>query len=91
MTARADWFTYADRDTVLAEYRAGPTELAEIRPGVWGIPGVAVVCLGDRAHMRKVQAKRFADRFTAGPCPMGVFGDDHGGPALPSVAERLCT
>jgi hypothetical protein len=89
MTRRADWFTFADLPAVATEFAAGPQDLAELSAGVWGIPGLAVVCLGDRAHMRKVQAKRFHDRFHAGPCPMGYYSDDHGGPALPSVAERL--
>jgi hypothetical protein len=89
MTARADWFTFADRAAVAAEYAAGPQDLAEVAPGIWGIPGLAVVCIGDRAQMRKVQAKRFFDRFHAGPCPMGFYDDDHGGPALPPVSERL--
>lgn len=84
---RTDWFNYADPAAVAAEYAAGPQDLVEIRPGQWGIPGIAHVCCGDRAQMRKVQAKRFADRFERdGFCPLGNWTD---APKLPSVAARL--
>ena len=86
---RRDWFSFADPAVVCRELDAGPPDLAELRPGVWGIPGLAVVCLGDQSHMRKVQAKRFSDRFHAAPCPKGYYDDDNGGPAMPTVAERL--
>jgi hypothetical protein len=89
MMLRRDWFTFADPDAVRTEYNAGPRDLEEMLPGVWGIPGVGVVCLGDMAHMRKVQEKRFTDRFHASACPRGHYGVNNGGPPLPSVAERL--
>lgn len=86
---RRDWFTFADPLEAAAELAKGPDDLPELAPGVWGLPGIAVVCLGDHAHMRKVQAKRFADKFHADICPLGYYGPDHGGPPIPSVAERI--
>jgi hypothetical protein len=85
---RRDWFTFADVQAVRAEFDAGPQDLTELSPGVWGFPGLAVVCLGDKAHMRKVRAKRFDDKFRATACPMGHYDD---GPPLPPVAERLAS
>lgn len=88
---RSDWLDYADHDAVRAEYLAGPQDLEELAPGVWGIPGIAVICVGDRSHMRKVQAKRFHDKFIADPGRerSSYYGAKYGGPPLPPVAERL--
>jgi hypothetical protein len=86
---RADWFTHANPAEVAREYRAGPQDLDEIKPGVWGHKGLGVVCLGDKAHMRKIQAKLFSDKFHAKPCPRDYHGNGHGGPPLPTVFERL--
>ena len=86
---RKDWFDFADKDAIRAEYFAGPQDLDQIAPGQWGIRGVGVICVGDEAHMRKVAAKLFRDKFHAEPCPLGKYGPGFGGPALPSVAQRL--
>jgi hypothetical protein len=37
--------------------------------------------------MRKVQAKRFDDKFHRTPCQLGNW--TVGGPPLPSIAERI--
>jgi hypothetical protein len=89
MMPRSDWFTYADTEDVAKEYNAGPQDLDEIKPGVWGYKGLGVVCLGDKAHMRKIQVKRFNDKFHKKTCPIGYYGEKHGGPPLLSVFERL--
>lgn len=86
---RQDWLNFADIAAVRAEYASGPQDLNEIAPGQWGMRGYGVICTGDRAHMRKVQAKRFADRFHGAPCPRGCYGEQYGGPPLPSIAERI--
>lgn len=83
---RRDWFSFVDPERVRAEMQAGPQDLTELSPGVWGYPRLGVVCIGDAEHMRKVQAKRFGDRFRAEPCPKGYWDNC---PPLPSVAERL--
>lgn len=46
-----------ERDLDDLKERAYP-DLDEIRPGQWGIRGLAHVCCGDLAHMRKVQEMR---------------------------------
>ena len=87
---RRDWLDFADAEAVRAEYLAGPQDLSELSPGVWGhAHGHVAVCIGDRSKMRQVVEKMFNDRFHAKPCPMGYYGPDHGGPPLPSVAERI--
>lgn len=86
---RKDWFSFADAAMVAEEYLAGPQDLVEISPDVWGYPGLAVVCLGNRQQMRRVQSVRFYQKFHAGPCPRDYWGDEHGGPPLPTVYERL--
>ncbi len=82
---RRDWFSFADRATVMAEYHAGPVDFDQIAPGIWGKWG-NVICVGTRDDMRKVAAKMFRDRFHAGPCPMGDYST---APALPCVFDRL--
>ena len=37
----------------------------EIIPGHWGYPGVGILCLGDRPHMRKVVEKIRANALSA--------------------------
>ena len=89
MMDRKDWLDFADIELVRAEYAAGPQDLTEVAPGQWGMRGVGIVCLGDRAHMRKVQENLFDVKFHGGPCHFGYYGPDHGGDALPTVAERI--
>lgn len=87
METLKDWFDFADRASVLAEYRTGPQPLDEIAPGQWGIRGVGVICIGDAVHMMKVQAKRFSDRFHKTPCPLDQYAPGYCAPK--SVAMRL--
>ena len=68
-----DWFEFADKEAVRKEFAAGPQDLSPMGNGLWGIHGIGVVCAGDVDHMRKVQAKRFHDKFHARPCPMGHY------------------
>jgi hypothetical protein len=86
---RRDWFSFADPVQVAEVYRAGPQDYDELQPGVWGERGVNVLCLGTVADMRRVSRKAFMDKFHAGPCRWGYWGDEHGGPPLPPVYDRL--
>ena len=84
---RKDWLNFSDINAVRAEYAAGPQDLDEIAPEQWGFRGYGVVCIGNQAQMRKVQAKRFDDKFHRTPCQLGNW--TVGGPPLPSIAERI--
>ena len=85
-----DWLDFSDKDAVRKELEAGPKDLEPMGEGLWGIRGIGVICAGDIAHMRKVQAKRFADKFYARPCPMGRYTTTQL-ENWKTVAERLAT
>ena len=88
--SRQDYYhflTQDELDALEAELQAGPQPMQRMGDH-WG-DGLSVICAGDEAQMMKAAEVRFSQKFHAGPCPMGYYGEGHGGDPLPSIAERL--
>lgn len=82
-----DLLTPEQKKALADEYRAGPQPLQRMGPH-WG-DGLSVICAGGEAQMMRVAEARFRQKFHAGPCPMGHYGPDQGGPPLTALADRL--